>query len=122
VQWVAYRHRGPGAQGFYTGQELTTRLKGSRLTLGYGLFDTDDFNTRQYVPESDVLFAFAVPMLSGVGSRTFLLYQQDLTRKVDLWVKASHTRYRYQKTIGSGLEEIGGPERTEIRCQLRYRI
>jgi hypothetical protein len=122
VQWSGYRHTGAGGQGFYTGQEVTTRLKASRFTLGYGLFDTDDFDTRQYVPESDVLLAFAVPVLSGMGSRTFLLYQQDLTRKIDLWIKAAHTAYRYQKTIGTGLDEIAGPEKTEIRCQLRYRI
>jgi hypothetical protein len=122
LQWASYRHSGAGSQGFYTGQELTTRLKKARFTLGYALFDTDDFSTRQYAPESDVLYAFAVPVLSGVGSRTFLLYQQDLSRKIDLWLKAAHTGYRYQKTIGSGLEEIGGPQRTELRCQLRYRI
>jgi hypothetical protein len=74
------------------------------------------------VPESDVLFAFAVPVLSGVGSRTFLLYQQDLTRKTDLWLKVSHNLYRHQETVGSGLEEIAGPEKTELRCQLRYRF
>jgi hypothetical protein len=122
MQWAAYQHGGARSQGFYTGQEVTARLKASRFTVGYALFDTDDFNARLYVPESDVLFAFAVPVLSGVGSRSFLLYQQDLTRKVDLWIKASHTLYRHQTTIGTGLEEIAGPERTELRCQLRFRL
>jgi hypothetical protein len=69
-----------------------------------------------------VLFAFSVPVLSGVGSRTFLLFQQDLSTRVDLWVKASHTLYRYQTSIGSGLEAISGPARTELRCQVRYKL
>lgn len=122
VQRTSYRHEEVSEEGFYIGQELSARGRTWRLTWGYGLFDTGGFNARQYVPESDVLFAFAVPMLHGTGTRTFLLYQQDLSRKTDLWLKAGHALYRNQSTIGSGLDQIDGPEKTEVRCQVRYRF
>lgn len=122
LQWSAYRQEQVKNRGVYMGQELTARLKAWRLTGGYALFDTDGFQSRQYAAESDVLYAFSVPVLSGVGSRAFLLYQQDLGRRVELWIKAAHTLYRNQDRIGSGLEEIQGPQRTEARLQLRYRM
>ncbi|WP_255594032.1 hypothetical protein [Pontibacter sp. HSC-14F20] len=43
-------------------------------------------------------------------------------RRMDVWVKYALTHYRNQRTIGSGLETIEGPRRSDIRVQTRYRF
>ena len=93
-----------------------------RLTARYALFDTDDYDTRQYVFEQDVLYAFSVPALSGRGTRVYGLAQISCTRHLTLWLRLAETHFRHQRTVGSGLEEIQGPRRTEFKAQARYRF
>ena len=93
-----------------------------RLSARYALFDTDDYDTRQYVFEQDVLYAFSVPALYGRGTRAYLLAQIQATRHLTLWLRYADTHYRHQNTIGSGLDEIQGNARNEVKAQMRYRF
>ncbi len=43
------------------------------LTFRYALFDSDDYNSRICFYENDVLGAFSIPSLNGLGSRVYLL-------------------------------------------------
>jgi len=122
VQMSRYEHAAPTSTGYYIGQEINTSFRKSKISGSYALFDTDDYNSRLYVPEHDVLYAFSVPALSGTGTRMYILWQQSIFRQLDGWIKLTYTQYRNQQSIGSGLEEIAGPNRTDIRCQLRYRL
>jgi len=122
VQMSQFEHTAPVSRGYYIGQEVNTGFRKSKVSVSYALFDTDDYNTRLYVPEHDVLYAFSVPALSGTGTRMYVLWQHNILRQLDGWIKLTYTQYRNQKTISSGLEEIAGPNRTDVRCQLRYRL
>ncbi len=117
-----YQHAQPWETGYYIGQEGIFSFGKTVLSARYALFDTDDYDTRQYVTERDVLSAFSVPAFFGTGTRVYLVAQQAISGKLDAWLKIAHTQYRHQETIASGLEEIEGPARTDIRCQLRYRF
>ncbi len=123
VQASSYRLEG-GAQttGFAIAQDLNFALA-KRLTLDtrFALFDTDDFDNRQYMYESDVLYAFSIPALSGRGARTYAVLRYGINRHLDVWLRAARTLYRDQTTVGSGLDEIQGPRRTDVRVQLRWR-
>lgn len=115
-----------GAAGRTTGIALAQDLNftlGRRLALDtrFALFDTDDFNNRQYVFESDVLYAFSIPALSGRGSRAYAVLRYGINRHLDIWLRAARTLQRDETTIGSGLEEIQGPRRTDVRVQVRWR-
>jgi hypothetical protein len=101
------------------GYQLNRRLK---LTARYALFDTDDYDTRQYVYEQDVLLAVSVPALYGQGTRVYGLAEIRLAKPLTLWLRYAETRYRHQPTIGSGLEEIEGSTRSEVKAQLRYKF
>ncbi|MGV3587642.1 MAG: ComEA family DNA-binding protein [Adhaeribacter sp.] len=122
VQMSQYQHEHPWETGYYIGQEGIVSLGKTVISARLAFFYTDDYDTRQYVTERDVLSAFSVPAFFGTGTRVYLVVQQALGKKLDSWLKIAHTQYRNQETIGSGLEQISGPARTDIRCQVRYRF
>jgi hypothetical protein len=43
-------------------------------------------------------------------------------RKVDLWLRYGAWIYRDQTSIGSGLQEIAGNVRSDIKVQMRWRF
>lgn len=124
VQGTRYREgTGPTSTGFLLAQDASVAIgRPLRLSARYALFDTDNFDTRQYAFEQDVLYAFSVPGLSGRGTRMYLLAEVRMNRHLTLWMRYATTRYRDVETVGSGLEEIQGAERSEVKAQLRYRL
>jgi hypothetical protein len=92
------------------------------LTLRYALFDTESFNTRIYTYESDVLYAFSIPAFYMRGSRMYGMLRYTFKRNFDLWIRYGQTFYYNREVIGTGLEEINGNIRSELRLQVRYRF
>jgi len=113
----------PWKQGFLLSQDAQVQV-GRRLSLTgrYAVFDTDDFDTRQYALEQDVLYAVSIPALYGRGTRAYFISQLTLNKTLTLWLRYAETRYRDQTTIGSGLEEIQGRVRSEVTAQLRVKL
>ena len=100
-------------------QDLSLDLNKWKISARYALFDTEDYENRQYVYERDVLYAFNIPAYAGVGTRSYLLVQYKPNRKIAIWVKFGQYRYQDVKVIGSGLNEIAGDTRSEIKFQTR---
>ena len=82
-------------------------------------FETDDYNSRIYSYENDVLYYFSIPGFYAKGYRYYLNLNADLSKKLSLWLKWSQTIYQDKKTIGSGLDEINGAAKSELRVLLR---
>ncbi|SHJ10390.1 Helix-hairpin-helix motif-containing protein [Hymenobacter daecheongensis DSM 21074] len=124
LQGTRYREDGgPLRTGYVLAQDASVALgRALKLSGRYALFDTDDYDTRQYVFEQDVLYAFSIPALSGQGTRLYAIAEVKCTRHLTLWLRYAETHYRHQQTIGSGLEEIQGPRRGEVKAQARYRF
>ncbi|MBD2715771.1 helix-hairpin-helix domain-containing protein [Microvirga sp. STR05] len=124
VQASRYREdNGPWQRGYVLAQDASVAVgRRLRLTARYAIFDTDSYDTRQYVFEQDVLYAFSVPALSGQGTRIYGIAEINCSRHLTFWLRLAETHYRYQNTVGSGLEEIQGPRRTEFKAQVRYRF
>ena len=101
------------------GYQVNRALK---LTARYALFDADDYDTRQYVYEQDVLLAVSVPALYGQGTRVYGIAEIRLNRAITLWLRYAETRYRHQAEVGSGLETIQGELRSEVKAQLRVKF
>lgn len=98
---------------------LSSKWSGNmRLTL----FDTDGFDTRIYAYENDVLYGFSIPGFQNQGIKFYTNLRYNLKRGVDLWVKYSYTKYNGVSTVGSGLEEIQGDNRSEAKVQLRIQF
>ncbi|MBI9069865.1 MAG: helix-hairpin-helix domain-containing protein [Salinivirgaceae bacterium] len=101
----------------YTFTQLPLKLYGR-----YALFDTESYNTRIYTYESDVLQAFSIPAFYDKGSRVYVMVKYVLANKLDIWFRIAQTYYSDKNTIGSGLNEIGGHTKTDVKLQLRYKF
>jgi len=113
----------PWRSGFVLSQDATVQLaRRVSLAARYAVFDTDDYDTRQYMFEQDVLYAISAPALYGQGTRAYALLQATLNKHFTIWLRYADTRYRHQATISSGLEEIKGNARSEVTAQVRYKL
>jgi len=103
-------------------QDVVFEVGKFKISGRYCIFDTDDYASRQYAYERDLLYTFSVPALHGNGIRNYLMIEYNLTRSIDFWVRASRTTYSNVETISSGLEEIKGNKKTDLKFQVRYRF
>ena len=86
------------------------------------VFDTDDYATRVFAYETDVLYSFTVPALQGRGQRSYLFVRLRPHRQWVVEVKIAETRYRGVQSVGSGLQEVAGNRVREVRVQLQWRL
>ncbi len=122
VQFGTYEQESPQQTGYFLSQDVNFTFDRIRLSTRYALFDTDSYDTRQYAYERDVLYAFSIPAFSGRGTRFYTLLQLRPLRDLDVWVKYGLTHFRDRESIGSGLETIEGPRRSDVKVQVRYKF
>lgn len=90
----------------------------ARMTM----FDTDDFNSRVFQFENDLLYVMSNAMLFDQGQRTYAVIQYQPSDFIRLRCKASTTLYENRPSIGSGLDEIKGNRRSELGFQVQISI
>ena len=122
IQFSTYDLADSKTSGFAIIQDVNFQLRKLRISTRYALFDTDDFNNRQYVYERDVWLAYSFPFYSGVGVRSYVLLQYPITRHFDLWFRWARTSYTDRSIIGSGSESIIGDSRNDIKIQIRIKL
>ncbi len=88
------------------------------LRLQY--FETDDYNSRIYAYENDVLYSYSIPAFYDKGFRYYANINYDIGKKFSLWLRWAQTIYRERTTVGSGLDEIQGNKKTEVKLQARF--
>ena len=89
----------------------------SNMRLQY--FETDDYDSRIYAYENDVLFYYAIPAFYDKGFRYYLNINYSLNSNISFWLKWSQTLYQDRESVGSGLDEIPGSKKSEIRMMAR---
>ncbi|MDO9550880.1 helix-hairpin-helix domain-containing protein [Rhodonellum sp.] len=109
-------------KGFAISQDLNVDMQKWRISTRFALFDTEDYDNRQYVYERNVLWAFSIPALNGQGMRYYILGQYKVSPKLTFWARFARTTYTDRESIGSGLQEISGNRQTETTFQLRYQF
>ncbi len=92
------------------------------LSLRDALFDSETYDSRLYAYEQDVLYFYSIPAHSGVGTRYYAVARYRVMRDLDFWIKWSRWHYRDRDVISSGLSEIQGNIRSDIRMQLRWKF
>lgn len=114
----------PVSRGFMAYQDVIWDLNKVplRISARYALFDTDTYDSRIYAYENDVLYFFSIPPYSGRGTRAYILLKYDLGRNIDLWFRWAQTYFTDRQVVGSGLEEIDGNSRSEIKFQVRFKF
>ena len=122
IQGSEYKLGGKTTHGAAFVQDVTISAKRLSLSIRYALFDTDDFDNRQYLYEKDVWLSYTMPAFDGVGIKNYMLLQYSVSQKVDCWIRWSQIRYADRSEIGSGLEEIDGNTRNDVKFQTRIRF
>lgn len=85
-------------------------------------FNTPSYNSRIYAYEDDVLYNFSFGMYSGKGFRTYLNLKYKLAKKINIWARYAMFLYPDEDTVGSGLDEINGNKKTDVKLQIRYQF
>jgi hypothetical protein len=111
-------------QGFLMSQDIKYKLQTIPLSfvLRYAIFDTDGWNSRLYVYESDILYAFSVPAYSDKGSRYYLNIGYKILDKIQFWFRISQTYYFEKDEISSGLSAIAGNKQTDVKLQMQIKF
>lgn len=108
--------------GYLTYFDVGYRPFGKPLSLVGRLqyFETDDYESRMYAFENDVLYSFSIPQFIGKGMRYYVNFNYDVSKKLTVWLRWAQTIYANQSTISSGLDEIEGNRRSEVKVQAMY--
>jgi hypothetical protein len=104
----------------YQGFQIKPVKKDWTLNFRYSLFDTDSYDTRLYAFENDVPYSFSVPAFSGKGSRFYVMLNTKLTRDLSLILRFAQTWYSDRNLISSGLDEINGNKKSDIKAVIRF--
>lgn len=123
VQSGTFGYAGSAAsKGFALVQDVNYTMRRWSLSGRVALFGTDDYDSRQYVYERDVLYAFSFPAYYDRGIRHYLLVRYEASRHLDLWLRWARTDLTNQPTIGSALDETSVPHKSEVKVQVRWRF
>ncbi|SOD12720.1 helix-hairpin-helix domain-containing protein [Pedobacter xixiisoli] len=98
---------------------LSSRISGN-IRVSY--FNTASYDSRIYAYEDDVLYNFTFGLYNGKGIRGYANLKYRLAKKLDVWGRYALYNYENVETVGSGLDEIQGKMKSEMRVQLRYQF
>jgi len=92
-----------------------------QLDFRMQFFDAVDYDNRVYAYEKDVLYAFSIPMFSGIGSRYYLNVKYQISKQFSIWFKIAQTVYADDReALSSGNETISGNRKTDVRLLLKW--
>lgn len=125
VDFVIYKKgAGDEAYGYQVYQDIVYSFQRIPLSIAarYGIFDTDTYDARIYVYETDVLYGYSIPALYDKGTRAYLMMKYTFFKNLDVWFRVAQTYYANKELIGTGLLEIQGRHKTEATVQVRYKF
>ena len=97
-----------------------TRI-GLSLHVRIAYFDTDRYDERLYAYENDLYYAFTIGSYYYKGIRGYLMLRYK-HKWCSIWLRLARTHYIDRQTIGSGLNQIHAPHKTEIKAQIMFSI
>ncbi len=112
------------SMGYLIYQDLGYSFQKIPLTIHtrYAIFSTDSYDERIYAYENDVLYAFSIPAYYYKGNRFYFLLKYKVMKNIELWFRISQTWYANKNVVSSGLDEIEGNKKTEIKAQIRLKF
>jgi len=97
-------------------QDLAYRFAGIPVTLWtrFCIYNTDDWDSKIYLYENDLLYSFSIPALSGKGTRSYIMLKWDIGDLAELRVK-----YGLASLSGSGASQS---QTDELKIQFSIRF
>lgn len=110
--------------GYMVYQDVDYHPLSSRFStnLRIAFFSTASADSRIYAYEDDVLHGTGSGVYSGEGIRTFLNVSYRFSRQLRAWCRYAVYHYPGKTSIGTGLDEISGNSKSELKIQLRYQF
>lgn len=120
-EYVIY-HDGIKENGYLIYQDVTCKPLSFPVSFSARLvlFDTGSYSSRIYTYEDDVLYYYSIPSYYYKGTRVYAVLKYKVFRGMDVWLKVGQTYLANRKTIGSGLDQIEGNVKSEIRAQVKF--
>lgn len=111
-----YKTTGQSDKGMLLLGDLNYRFKSNPLSiwLRYCLYKTDDYESRLYTWENDMLYSFSIPALYGRGSRVYIMTGWKIGHKAEI-------RFKYSVSSVKG-NPAGVTNNEEFRMQLKVTI
>ncbi len=125
AEYAHYRNDdGSNSHGFFICQDVAYKPENKpfSLTFRYAIFDTDDYDSRVYAYENDVLYSFSVPALYGKGMRVYLLGKWKPVSNLTLYARIGSTLYSDRDEISSGLTLIEGKHKTDLKVEAIWKL
>lgn len=105
-------------------------VRGKALPLSLRLrvqwFDARKWDNRIYTYEHDVLYAFSIPAVYGLGGRAYVCLRWQAMEKLALYLRVSETLYQrawYQEHHSEWNGAVGSiPTRTDVHLLLRWKL
>ncbi len=105
-----------GNKGLLILEDINFRFRSIPVSiwLRYCIFSTDDYESRLYTWENDMLYSFSIPALYGKGNRMYLMTGWKMTDKAEL---------RFKYAISTNTRSPDGFRNTEeFRIQIKLAI
>jgi len=97
-----------GGRGALLLQDFIFRFKKYPVSVWvrYCLFKTNDWDSRLYTYENDLLYSFSIPALSGEGSRRYLMIKWDIRNIAEIRIKYGMTSVLTNENFVKNTDEI----------------
>ncbi len=103
-------------------QDILFRSLNSPLSFTgrLALFDTDDFLSRIYAYENDLLYNFSIPAYFNEGIRYYFNVRYRMSKAIMVEARWEQTRFTNLESIGSSHNTIQGNIRSRLKVQARF--
>jgi hypothetical protein len=121
-EWSFYTDEKATSKGFMVYQDVLFKPENTPLSIStrFAIFDTNDFQSAIYAYENDLLYSFTILPYYYRGSRFYLNVHYKGLKKWLFELRYANTHLTNRKTIGSGLDEIMGNQRNDVKFQIRF--
>ncbi len=119
-----YRSKYTSSRGFLVQQSVNYATKNNkfRTNLDVTWFNTDDYDSRIYAYEHNLLYTFSYPSFYSHGMRYALTSKYIPHKNISILLKAGMTRYTNKDKIGSSQEEIDSNHKQDLQVQVMYKF
>jgi hypothetical protein len=102
-------------------QDLIYKPAGSAFSFStrFAIFQTDGYAIRFYNYENDLLKDFSIPAYYDSGTRFYFNTRYRINRMWQAEARFARSFYTNREVIGSSLEELSGPVKSDFKVQLR---
>ena len=109
-------------RGWLVAQTARYSHKALQVTAAVAWFDVSGYYARLYLNESNLQYAWSMPMLNGRGLRSSLVVRYAISECLSVATKYAITYYPGQECVGSGDAQTEGPCRQTWFLQLRCKF